>query len=149
MKAGVKKHRLGTAQPRTSTPFGRASTFNVPNLIQRLSRPKPLTLPTDPFSRPEFRGMPYADQLPAWRKLVTGQDTPDSQELLNLSLPGLRPEHTTQETHPHFGEDQVLAWMRELDVFAKFHKKPGPPSASQIELGDVMRGVYSVRPPRP
>lgn len=93
--------------------------------------------------------MPYVDQLPAWRKLVTGQDTPDSQELLNLSLPGPRQERATQETQLRFGEDQVLEWMRELDTFAKFHKKPGPPSASQIELGDVMRGVYSVRPPRP
>lgn len=93
--------------------------------------------------------MPYADKLPAWRKLVTGQESPDSQELLNLSLPGSRKEHKPSKTQLTFGEEQVLAWMQELDVFTKFHKKPGPPNASQTELGDIMHGVYAVHPPKP
>ena len=148
-KAGIRKTHLENVQSRTSTPFGQASSHHISHLIQRLSRPKTLTQPSDQYNRLEFRGMPYVTQTRGWRRLVTKQEESDLQHILDSSLPASRIGSKTQVAPQFFADEQITEWMQELDTFTKFHKRPPPPSASQCELVDVMHGTYAVHPPRP
>ena len=146
-KSGIKKQR---SPHRGSTPFGRANTYSSSNIIAKLSRPKEYTPPLDPFSRAEFRGMPYVDSLPAWRKIVTGVEAPNAQSLLNGSLTvSNKNREMRTKVNQSFSEEQMTEWMQELDTFSRYHKKPVAPSASQAELGEVMRGVHKPVVSRP